>query len=172
MCDGPMYFQSQMCRACRARNPRKMTDPERAAMSARMKGVPKSAAHRAAMSAARKGKPKPEGWVAPSKRPEVAAKIAAYWTPEVRAAKAAAVSNPNARYHMLSARKAAAIVRKAGECHRCGHDGSESRLGIHHRDRNKHNQAPNNLEVLCHRCHMREHSDHQEVGWARFHAKA
>ena len=152
-CGNMKLVVASQCRECRNRSPYRRT-PE----------------HRAEMSRTRTGQPKPPGYVPASKRPEVAAKIAAYWTPEVRAAKALAVSNPSARYHGLSSRKAAAIVRQAGACHRCDHDGSESRLGIHHRDRNKHNQAPGNLEVLCHRCHMQEHSDHHEVGWSRHHA--
>ncbi len=72
--------------------------------------------------------------------------------------------NPNARYHHLSAREAARIVAAARLCHRCG--GRQSRLGIHHKDRNKKNQSQENLEVLCHRCHMREHR--HEIGWAAY----
>jgi 5-methylcytosine-specific restriction endonuclease McrA len=79
--------------------------------------------------------------------------------------------NPDARYHGLSAKEAARLVREAGQCSRCGHDGSESRLDIHHIDRDKQNQAPENLEILCHRCHMREHAAAGETGWDRYHQK-
>jgi len=106
-----------------------------------------------------------------STRPDVAAKIQAWWTPERRAAKRAEAlqRNPSARYHGLSSKEAARIVRSVGRCQQCAHDGSTSRLGIHHRDRNKRNQRTSNLEVLCHRCHMQEHRN--EIGWAAYHAK-
>lgn len=108
-----------------------------------------------------------------STRPDVAAKIQAYWTPERREAKRQEMlnRNPSARYHGLSAKEAARIVRSVGRCQRCQHDGSSSRLGIHHKDRNKHNQKPSNLEVLCHKCHMREHAEHGETGWDRYHQR-
>lgn len=123
------------------------------------------------MSAALTGKP--HSWSSASTRPEVAQKIAEWWTPERREAKRleALARNPGARYHGLSAKEAARRVREAGACQQCGHDGSESRLGIHHKDRDKRNQAPENLEVLCHRCHMREHAAAGETGWDRYHEK-
>jgi len=106
-----------------------------------------------------------------STRPDVAAKIQSWWTPERREAKRQQMleRNPAARYHGLSAKEAAKIVRSVGYCQRCLGDGSESRLGIHHKDRNKQNQRPSNLEVLCHCCHMQEHRN--EIGWAAYHAK-
>lgn len=39
-------------------------------------------------------------------------------------------------------------------CQRCGLDWS---VHLHHRDRNPHNRAPTNLEMLCERCHQAEH---------------
>src|SRR4030095_1329114 len=108
-----------------------------------------------------------------STRPDVAAKIQSWWTEERRAAKRAETlaRNPNARYHVLSAKKAARLVKSVGQCQKCGHDGSESRLGIHHKDRNKKNQDQDNLEVLCHRCHMLEHAHAGETGWHSYHRK-
>ena len=108
-----------------------------------------------------------------STRPDVAAKIAAWWTPERREAKRQEMlrRNPRARYHGLSAKAAARIVKSVGRCQRCDHDGSRSRLGIHHIDRDKHNQKPSNLEVLCHRCHMQEHAEAKETGWDRYHQR-
>jgi 5-methylcytosine-specific restriction endonuclease McrA len=125
--------------------------------------------HRKAMSERLKGKK--HDYRSASTNPEVAAKIASWWTPERREAKRQEMlkRNPQARYHGLSARAAARLVKEAGACQWCGHDGSESRLGIHHRDRNKRNQDPANLLVLCHRCHMQEHRD--EIGWAVYHRK-
>ena len=108
-----------------------------------------------------------------STRPDVAAKIQAWWTPGRREAKRQETlrRNPSARYHGLSAKEAKRIVRSVGHCQLCSHDGSESRLDIHHKDRNKKNQKPSNIEVLCHRCHMKEHADAKETGWDRYHAK-
>ncbi len=40
-------------------------------------------------------------------------------------------------------------------CNRCGADNIV--LVIHHKDRNKSNNLPTNLEVLCRACHMNEH---------------
>jgi len=120
------------------------------------------------LSAALSGKPKP--WLKGKKRPKVASKIAAWWTPERREAKRRELMgrNPAARYHGLSARSAACLVARIGKCERCKHDGSQSRLGVHHRNRDKHDHRLENLEVLCHRCHMQEHRD--EIGWAAYHA--
>ena len=39
-------------------------------------------------------------------------------------------------------------------CERCG---SKHFLVVHHRDRNRSNNAPENLETLCKRCHQIEH---------------
>lgn len=128
-------------------------------------------AHRAAMSATQAGKPKP--WLKGQKRPKVARKIAAWWTPERREARRqqSLQRNPNARYHGLSAKSAASLVRRIGRCERCQHDGSDSRLGVHHKNRDKHDQRLENLEVLCHRCHMQEHAKAGEIGWSRYHQK-
>ena len=108
-----------------------------------------------------------------STRPAVAAKIQAYWTPARREEKRQEMLKRNlaARYHGLSAKAAVQIVRAVGSCQRCSYDGSESRLGIHHKDRNKRNQKPSNLEVLCHRCHMQEHAKAGETGWQSYHQR-
>ena len=42
-------------------------------------------------------------------------------------------------------------------CSRCGHDGSQRRLEVHHKDRNPYNNALTNLEVLCVWCHKADH---------------
>jgi len=127
--------------------------------------------HRAKMSAAQTGKR--HDWRSGSTRPDIAAKIQGWWTPERREAKRQEMllRNPSARYHGLSAKEAKRIVRSVGRCQRCGHDGSESRLDIHHKDRNKQNQKPSNIEVLCHRCHMQEHAQAGETGWDVYHAR-
>jgi 5-methylcytosine-specific restriction endonuclease McrA len=127
--------------------------------------------HRQKMSEALTGRK--HDYRSASTRPDVAAKIQAYWTPERREAKRLEMlkRNPAARYHGLSAKEAARIVRSVGRCQRCNGDGSESRLGIHHKDRDKKNQRPSNLEVLCHRCHMQEHAAAGETGWQVYRRK-
>jgi 5-methylcytosine-specific restriction endonuclease McrA len=128
----------------------------------------RTAEHRAKMSAARKGKP--HSYRSASTTPEVANKIQAWWTPERREAKRLMMlqRNPNVRYHGLSSTQAAEIVASAGCCQRCR---STERLDIHHKDRDKQNQAPANLQVLCHRCHMQEHARAKETGWDAYHRK-
>lgn len=93
------------------------------------------------------------------------------WTPERRAAKSKEVlqRNPLARYHGLSAKEAKKIVQAVSHCENCDGDGSESRLGIHHRNRDKHDHSLSNLIVLCHRCHMQEHAKTKETGWDSYH---
>lgn len=56
-----------------------------------------------------------------------------------------------------AARGRAGYVVKKKSCNRCGHDGSEHRLEIHHKDRDVYNNDPENLEVLCDPCHTEEH---------------
>lgn len=49
-------------------------------------------------------------------------------------------------------------VVKVEACARCGFTGSpKNRLEVHHRDRDPYNNAPANLQVLCHDCHVVEH---------------
>lgn len=43
------------------------------------------------------------------------------------------------------------------ECARCGHDGSDKRLEVHHIDGDPYNNAMGNLEVLCTTCHKAHH---------------
>jgi 5-methylcytosine-specific restriction endonuclease McrA len=119
--------------------------------------------HRQRMSEAQKGKK--HDWASGSTRPEVAQKIRDWWTPERREERRLALleRKPDARYHGLSSRRAAEIVRQAGCCTQC--DQTEGRLDIHHIDGDKRNQDPENLTVLCHRCHMKEHAKRGETGF-------
>jgi hypothetical protein len=57
-----------------------------------------------------------------------------------------------------AARGRAKRVIAADACERCGRDGSESRIERHHKDRDPYNNARENLEALCHDCHVAEHS--------------
>lgn len=43
------------------------------------------------------------------------------------------------------------------KCNRCGYDSEPGILRVHHRDRNRKNNDPENLEVLCPNCHDLEH---------------
>ena len=150
VCSGSMSPRALACRQCRP--PYERTEAHRQEMSAALSGIPK---------------PTLRGRL----RPQHSAAMIDWWTPERREEKRLKMlqRNPNARYHGLSAKAAARLVRSAGVCHRCGHDGSESRLGVHHIDRDKRNQAPENIEVLCHRCHMNEHAEAAETGWDVYH---
>lgn len=170
-CGNPMHRQSRLCMPCSRADP-----AWRQKVSEQRKGRPsyeRTPEHRAHLSGVLTGRKKPDGWRSASTRPEIAAKIQAWWTPERREAKRQEelAKNPEARYHGLSAKEAARRVAAVGTCQNCGHDGSGSRLDIHHKDRNKRNQSPENLIVLCHRCHMREHAQAQETGWDRYHQR-
>ena len=56
-----------------------------------------------------------------------------------------------------SARKLAyLILNRECCCERCG---SKKNIDVHHKDRNRNNNTPNNLELLCRSCHMKEHSN-------------
>lgn len=46
------------------------------------------------------------------------------------------------------------------KCQRCGFEESPEILGVHHRDRDRRNNAMENLEVLCPNCHSMEHAKH------------
>lgn len=157
----PMPSPKHPCPDCgtptRAKRCRRCTQP-----------YERTAENRAKMSAALKGKP--HNYRSGGSLPGVALKIKAWWTPDRKEERRQELlqRNPSARYHGLSSRQAARIVRSAGKCERCP---SKKRLGIHHKDRNKKNQERSNLEVLCHRCHMRDHSAAGETGWQRYHAK-
>ena len=127
--------------------------------------------HRQRMSQRLRGKsPRGFGW---RHSPETRQKMRNVWTPEKKSAKSQEVlaRNPDARYHGLSAKAADRLVHRVGHCERCQHDGSVSRLGVHHRNRDKHDHRLENLEILCHRCHMQEHAAKGETGWSLYHRK-
>jgi 5-methylcytosine-specific restriction endonuclease McrA len=46
------------------------------------------------------------------------------------------------------------------KCERCGYSEHPEILGVHHKDRNRHNNDLSNLEVLCPTCHSLEHRKH------------
>lgn len=57
-------------------------------------------------------------------------------------------------------RKGMALRGLINICNRCGYNQIPSILGIHHRDRDRNNNSPENLEVLCPNCHSVEHGRH------------
>jgi 5-methylcytosine-specific restriction endonuclease McrA len=115
------------------------------------------------MSNALRGKPKP--WLRGRKRPEHSRIVKEWWTPERREQKRQEMlaRYPDARYHGLSCKGARRLREAMGHCERCGSDGSDSRLDVHHRNGNKRDQTLANLVVLCHRCHMQLHSEQGDL---------
>lgn len=98
-------------------------------------------------------------------------KMRAWWTPERREEHRRKLMSrvpSNHEYKGLSASMRKEIVKNAGKCNRCQHDGTDYRLEIHHRNRNKHDQSPENLEVLCQLCHLQEHHKEKEIGMSAF----
>jgi hypothetical protein len=102
--------------------------------------------------------------------PETIERKRAYWTPERREQRRQQMlqRNPAAIYHGLSHRMAKRMCQLVGHCERCH---SPEQLDVHHRDRDKHNHTPSNLEILCHRCHMQDHAAQGETGWDSYHQK-
>jgi len=137
--------------------------------------------HCEAMSQALKGKR--HNWRSGSTRPEVAAKIAASWTPEMRQAAqkrgllraadrtwrdliALSVSgqlNPNYQgkdnatpYAPGWGRLHKRLIRERNG-YRCVDCGREGRFDIHHIDGSKDNHHPDNLVHVCRKCHKARH---------------
>lgn len=54
------------------------------------------------------------------------------------------------------------VVKPA--CELCG---SKSRLGLHHKDEDRTNNSPENLQTLCPPCHTRLHWEHGKTPWRR-----
>jgi 5-methylcytosine-specific restriction endonuclease McrA len=48
------------------------------------------------------------------------------------------------------------------KCEKCGEGNSEV-LVVHHRDRNRKNNKPDNLAILCANCHMKMHKGHRRA---------
>ena len=55
---------------------------------------------------------------------------------------------------ILGRKRALRLYREIGPCIVCGAEKSER----HHRDENPSNNAPDNIAVLCRKCHMQEHA--------------
>lgn len=55
------------------------------------------------------------------------------------------------------------LVIKA-KCEKCG---SESHIGLHHKDQDRSNNLPQNLETLCASCHTKSHWNKGKKHWRR-----
>lgn len=53
------------------------------------------------------------------------------------------------------------------ECNRCSYDTEPGILVVHHKDRDRKNNLPKNLEVLCPNCHELEHFQAKDGRWSR-----
>lgn len=153
-CGEPKSAQSQQCRKC-----------------APIGTYPRTPELRAKIAAAHQGIPLP--MLQGRKRPEHSRILKEWWTPERREEQRQRLllRNPMARYHGLSAKGAIALREALGHCERCQQTGEESRLEVHHRNRDKRDQTLGNLMILCHRCHMQEHATTAETGWDSYHRK-
>lgn len=56
-------------------------------------------------------------------------------------------------------------IRKAHLKSACETCGSKSRLGLHHKDRDRMNNSPENLQTLCPTCHTRLHWVEGKTPW-------
>lgn len=144
-CGRPKSRRAKICKQCVV--PYVRDAAWRKNMSEKLKGVP---------NLALKG----------IKRPDASKRMKAWWTPERRIEQRLAkrawwvdrgVSGPLPPYYGMSVLEAKEIREAAGCCDECGGDGTESRLHVHHIDRDTHNHKMSNLAVLCHRCHAGEH---------------
>ena len=56
------------------------------------------------------------------------------------------------------------LANQKTECEKCG---GKSRLGLHHKDRDRTNNSPENLQTLCPRCHTSTHWSEDKKAWRR-----
>lgn len=65
-------------------------------------------------------------------------------------------------------RLAQRVVMEGGRatktCERCGLRNPLENFPIHHKDRNRSNNEPTNLEIVCHTCHNLEHNPERPRG--------
>ena len=66
------------------------------------------------------------------------------------------------------ARKALLARGRLVACEQCGYDAAPEILGVHHKDENRHNNAAENLIVLCPNCHSLAHRQHIPHGHPQF----
>lgn len=56
-------------------------------------------------------------------------------------------------------------------CQRCGWGHEPAILHRHHKDRNRRNNSPTNIEILCPTCHVLEHFQAGDSIWSAKHSK-
>ena len=167
LCGNPMHRQSPRCHSCAMKDP-----VVRQHLSEAKIGKPsyeRSDEWRNNASNRLSGhSPRGVGW---HHSDETRQKMKDVWTQEKKEAKRQEMLllNPDARYHGLSCKGAKRLRQSLSQCEKCGSDGSDSRLDVHHRNGNKKDQSLSNLTVLCHRCHMAVHAERQETGWSVYH---
>ena len=150
LCGNKMDGRSKTCRPCST--PYERTEKHRQEMSSRLAGILK---------------PHLKG----RERPEHSELMKKWWTPERRETKRQEMlkRNPDSTYHGLSSKSKKRMVDSVGHCENPNCQDTGSRLGVHHKNRDKHDHSPSNLIVLCHRCHMQKHR--YEIGWAAYRKK-
>lgn len=58
-------------------------------------------------------------------------------------------------------------IRLANQKQACELCGGTSRLGLHHKDRDRMNNSPSNLQTVCPTCHTRLHWAEDKKPWRR-----
>lgn len=66
------------------------------------------------------------------------------------------IGRPRDKAQEIRAIKLRLFDQRGGTCERCGYSKKEI-LHVHHKDRNRKNNDPSNLELICPNCHYEEH---------------
>lgn len=77
-----------------------------------------------------------------------------------------AILRPSSHKDGRSSYRAIAYRYHPRKCNRCGYDEHTGILKVHHRDRNRHNNNPENLEILCPNCHDLEHFSRRDGNYS------
>ena len=74
-------------------------------------------------------------------------------------------TNPPKAATGVSNYRSIALAAHGARCNRCGFDDCVDILEAHHRDVDRRNNEPDNLEVLCPTCHRLEHYRNKTGPW-------
>lgn len=74
------------------------------------------------------------------------------------------INRPRDKVFSQRAIKTRLMEQRGTNCERCGYNKKEI-LHVHHKDRNKNNNAISNLELICPNCHYEEH--YLENSWLK-----
>ena len=66
------------------------------------------------------------------------------------------VNSPRDNFKSTQAIKTSLLTLRGAKCERCGYEKFKI-LHVHHKDRNRNNNALKNLELICPNCHCEEH---------------